>query len=173
MNIPGGMAGVWLIAACGFLATLIAIGLVFVPPPDTANVLNYEANLAGQSLLLFRHRLRAFYAVSPPALTSSSSAAASSGSSAAWHLRQDGFTGRIVVVERDPTLSRARRRFSPWAAFASSSARRSPCRWSSTASRFWKDVRPRASRSADHAPRAWFRQRGYLFLADARERDAR
>jgi amino acid transporter len=45
--------GVWLTAACGFLATLIAIGLVFVPPPDTANVLNYEANLAGQSLLLF------------------------------------------------------------------------------------------------------------------------
>jgi amino acid transporter len=52
MTIPGGMPGVWLIASCGFLATLIAIGLVFVPPPDTANVLNYEANLAGQSLLL-------------------------------------------------------------------------------------------------------------------------
>jgi hypothetical protein len=26
---------------------------VFVPPPDTQNVLNYEANLAGQALLLF------------------------------------------------------------------------------------------------------------------------
>jgi len=46
-------AGVWLTAACGFLATLIAIGLVFVPPPDTENVLNYEANLVGQSLVLF------------------------------------------------------------------------------------------------------------------------
>jgi amino acid transporter len=53
MNMPGGMAGVWLTAACGFLATAIAIALVFVPPPDTENVLNYEANLAGQSLLLF------------------------------------------------------------------------------------------------------------------------
>jgi len=53
MNIPGGMTAVVLIAACGFLATLIAIALVFVPPPDTENVLNYEANLAGQSLLLF------------------------------------------------------------------------------------------------------------------------
>ena len=52
MTLPGGLAGVWLIASCGFLATLIAIGLVFVPPPDTENVLNYEVNLAGQSLLL-------------------------------------------------------------------------------------------------------------------------
>jgi amino acid transporter len=50
---PIGMAGVWGIASCGFLATLIAIGLVFVPPPDTENILNYEANLIGQSLLLF------------------------------------------------------------------------------------------------------------------------
>ncbi len=55
-------AGVWLTAACGFLATLIAIGLVFVPPPDTENVLNYEANLAGQSVLLFVIGF-AFYAV--------------------------------------------------------------------------------------------------------------
>jgi amino acid transporter len=53
ISIPGGMAGVWLIALCGFAATLIATGLVFVPPPDTENVWNYEANLVGQSLLLF------------------------------------------------------------------------------------------------------------------------
>jgi amino acid transporter len=52
-TVPGGNAGALAIAACGFLATLIAIGLVFVPPPDTENILNYEANLAGQSLLLF------------------------------------------------------------------------------------------------------------------------
>jgi hypothetical protein len=32
---------------------MIAIALVFVPPPDTENVLSYEVNLAGQSLLLF------------------------------------------------------------------------------------------------------------------------
>ena len=51
-TIPGGLLGVWGIASCGFVATLVAIGLVFVPPPDTENMLNYEANLAGQSLLL-------------------------------------------------------------------------------------------------------------------------
>jgi amino acid transporter len=53
ITLPGGVAGVWLVAACGFLATFIAIGLVFVPPPDTENLLNYQTNLIGQSLLLF------------------------------------------------------------------------------------------------------------------------
>lgn len=53
INVPGGLPGVWVIASSGFLATLAAIALVFVPPPDTESVLNYEANLWGQSLLLF------------------------------------------------------------------------------------------------------------------------
>jgi len=53
ITMPGGRGGVWLIATCGFLATFIAVSLLFVPPPDTANVLNYEANLVGQALLLF------------------------------------------------------------------------------------------------------------------------
>jgi amino acid transporter len=53
ITMPGGIAGVCVIALCGFAATLIATGLVFVPPPDTENVLNYEANLVGQSALLF------------------------------------------------------------------------------------------------------------------------
>jgi hypothetical protein len=43
----------WLVAGCGFAATFISIALVFVPPPDTQNIFNYEANLAGQSILLF------------------------------------------------------------------------------------------------------------------------
>lgn len=63
MTTPGGLPAVWLIAGCGFLATLIAIALVFVPPPGTENILNYEANLAGQSLLLFVVGL-AFYLAS-------------------------------------------------------------------------------------------------------------
>jgi amino acid transporter len=61
ITLPGGLAGVWGIAGCGFLATLIAIALVFIPPPDTENILNYEANLVGQSVLLFAVGF-AFYA---------------------------------------------------------------------------------------------------------------
>jgi amino acid transporter len=53
MTMARGMAGVWLVAGCGFIATFVAIGLVFVPPPGTASVLSYQANLVGQALLLF------------------------------------------------------------------------------------------------------------------------
>jgi hypothetical protein len=53
MSIPGGTTGVILVAGCGFLATLIAIALVFVPPPGTASVLSYEISIAGQTALLF------------------------------------------------------------------------------------------------------------------------
>ena len=35
-----------------FAPFLGSIALVFVPPPDTVNVLNYEANLIGQSALV-------------------------------------------------------------------------------------------------------------------------
>jgi amino acid transporter len=39
-------------AAAGFSATLIAMILVFVPPPGTENVWNYEANLIGQTAVI-------------------------------------------------------------------------------------------------------------------------
>jgi len=39
-------------AVAGFLATLVSLALVFVPPAGTANVLNYEANLIGQALII-------------------------------------------------------------------------------------------------------------------------
>jgi glutamate:GABA antiporter len=52
ITLPGGTAGAWLIAGCGLMATLVAMGLVFVPPSGTANVLNYEVNLIGQAALL-------------------------------------------------------------------------------------------------------------------------
>jgi len=47
---PG--AGATIAAAAGFLATLISLALVFVPPAGTENVLNYEANLIGQAVLI-------------------------------------------------------------------------------------------------------------------------
>jgi glutamate:GABA antiporter len=53
ITVIRGWGMLWLVAVCGFAATLISIALVFVPPPDTENVLNYEANLGGQSLALF------------------------------------------------------------------------------------------------------------------------
>ena len=51
-RVPGGAPGLWLVATAGFLATATSIALVFVPPPDTVNVLNYEVNLIGQSALV-------------------------------------------------------------------------------------------------------------------------
>jgi glutamate:GABA antiporter len=52
LRVPGGTVGLWLIAGAGFVATAISVLLVFVPPAGTENVLNYEANLIGQSLLV-------------------------------------------------------------------------------------------------------------------------
>jgi glycine/D-amino acid oxidase-like deaminating enzyme len=77
------------------------------------------------------------------------------GSSVAWNLRQDGFTGRIVVVERDPTYSRAS------AFLAMGGIRQQFCtavtvQMVQHSLQVWKDF-----------ARAWFRQRGYLFLANA------
>ena len=53
MTLTRGMPGVWLGAGCGFIATVVAIGLVFVPPPGTESVFTYQANLIGQALVLF------------------------------------------------------------------------------------------------------------------------
>ena len=44
--------GAWVLAGCGLLATLIALGLIFIPPPGTASALNYEVNLVGQAAIL-------------------------------------------------------------------------------------------------------------------------
>ena len=45
---PGGTIA----AMAGFTATLVSLALVFVPPAGTENVLNYEANLVGQALVI-------------------------------------------------------------------------------------------------------------------------
>jgi FAD-dependent oxidoreductase domain-containing protein 1 len=87
------------------------------------------------------------------------------GSSVAWNLRHDGFTGRIVVVERDPTYARAS------AFLAMGGIRQQFCtavtvRMVQHSVAIWKDFDRRFATRA-HTPRAWFRQRGYLFLANA------
>ena len=87
------------------------------------------------------------------------------GSSAAWHLRQDGFTGRIVVIERDSTYRRAS------SFLAMGGIRQQFCtavtvQMVQFSVRLWK-VFDQQLGTPDARPRAWFRQRGYLFLADA------
>jgi glycine/D-amino acid oxidase-like deaminating enzyme len=87
------------------------------------------------------------------------------GSSAAWNLRQDGFTGHIIVVERDLSYSRAS------AFLAMGGIRQQFCtavtvQMVQHSVRLWKEFDQRLMNRRD-GPRAWFRQRGYLFLADA------
>jgi FAD-dependent oxidoreductase domain-containing protein 1 len=87
------------------------------------------------------------------------------GSSVAWNLRRDGFRGRIVIVERDPTFARAS------AFLAMGGIRQQFCtavtvRMVQHSVAIWKEFDQRFA-TPSYTPRAWFRQRGYLFLADA------
>jgi FAD-dependent oxidoreductase domain-containing protein 1 len=88
------------------------------------------------------------------------------GSSVAWHLRLEGFSGRIVVVERDPSYQRAS------AHRAMGGIRQQFCtpvtvQMVKYSTAIWKNFDSLCA-TTDYSPRAWFRQRGYLFLADAR-----
>ncbi len=87
------------------------------------------------------------------------------GSSVAWHLKAHGFTGSVVVVERDRAYGRAS------AFLAMGGIRQQFCsgvtvRMVQHSVAFWKQFDQRMG-TPDTPPRAWFRQRGYLFLADA------
>ncbi|MDQ6831209.1 MAG: FAD-binding oxidoreductase [Gemmatimonadota bacterium] len=86
------------------------------------------------------------------------------GSSIAYHLRRDGFTGRIVVAERDSTYARAssflamggvRQQFGSAANIA----------MAQYSIRFYREFDERMT-VGDYISRAWFRQRGYLFLVN-------
>ncbi len=61
--VPGGRVGLWSVAIGGFIATLVSLVLVFVPPAGTENVANYEANVILQSLAVLGVGF-ALYAVS-------------------------------------------------------------------------------------------------------------
>jgi len=87
------------------------------------------------------------------------------GSSAAWTLRQDGFTGRILIVERDPTYQRAS------SFLAMGGIRQQFCtpvtvQMVQFSVRLWQTFDQQLG-TPETRPRAWFRQRGYLFLANA------
>jgi glycine/D-amino acid oxidase-like deaminating enzyme len=87
------------------------------------------------------------------------------GSSAAWNLREDGFAGRILVVERDPSYARAS------AYLAMGGIRQQFCtavtvQMVQHSVGLWRQF-DEIFTSVSDRPRAWFRQRGYLFLADA------
>jgi amino acid transporter len=62
--LPGGRAAAWLVAGCGMAATVIAMGLLFIPPPGTENVLNYEVNLIGQTAALILVGMLFYWAAS-------------------------------------------------------------------------------------------------------------
>ena len=87
------------------------------------------------------------------------------GSSIGYHLRQDGFSGRVVIVERDDTYVRASSNL------AMGGVRQ---QFGSTVNiqlaqysiAFYRNFDERMS-VGGHTARAWFRQRGYLFLVDA------
>ncbi|MEP7116142.1 MAG: FAD-dependent oxidoreductase [Acidobacteriota bacterium] len=86
------------------------------------------------------------------------------GSSAAWRLRHDGFTGRIVVVERDDSYARASS-FLAMGGIRQQFGSAVCVQMVQHSVRVWREF-DRCMATPTHAPRAWFRQRGYLFLAD-------
>jgi len=86
------------------------------------------------------------------------------GSAAAWQLLCDGFTGRVVVVERDPTYARASS-FLAMGGIRQQFGSAVCVQMVQHSVRLWREFDDRL-RTPAHAPRAWFRQRGYLFLAD-------
>jgi len=92
------------------------------------------------------------------------------GGSIAYHLRRDGFGGRVLVVERDPSYARASSHLAMGGIrqqFGSALNVRM-VQWSLP---FWRAF-DATMRDAGFAPRANFRSRGYLFLADDGNADA-
>lgn len=87
------------------------------------------------------------------------------GSSIGYHLRRDGFTGRIVIVERDDTYARASSNLA-MGGIRQQFGSAVNIRLAQYSISFYREFDRRMS-VAGHTARAWFRQRGYLFLVDA------
>jgi FAD-dependent oxidoreductase domain-containing protein 1 len=87
------------------------------------------------------------------------------GSSIGYHLRQDGFTGRVVIVERDHTYARASSNLA-MGGIRQQFGSTVNIRLAQYSIAFYKEFDRRMS-VGGHTARSWFRQRGYLFLVDA------
>ena len=86
------------------------------------------------------------------------------GSSIAWHLRTGGFRAEVTVIERDPTYRRASSRLA-MGGIRQQFSSAANIRLAQHSVRFYERF-DTAMQVPGHQPRAWFRQRGYLFLAD-------
>ena len=86
------------------------------------------------------------------------------GSSIAWHLRTGGCRADVTVVERDPTYRRASSRLA-MGGIRQQFSSAANIRLARHSVRFYQRF-DAAMQVPGHRPRAWFRQRGYLFLAD-------
>ena len=86
------------------------------------------------------------------------------GSSIAWHLRTGGCRAEVTVVERDPTYRRASS-FLAMGGVRQQFSSAANIRLARHSVRFYQRF-DAAMQVPGHRPRAWFRQRGYLFLAD-------
>ncbi|MFL5608481.1 MAG: NAD(P)/FAD-dependent oxidoreductase [Gemmatimonadaceae bacterium] len=87
------------------------------------------------------------------------------GSSIALHLRQRLGDARIAVVERDPTYARASSRLATGGVRQQYDSRLNVAMARSSVAYYARF--DELAHAAGHRSRAWFRQRGYLFLADA------
>ena len=87
------------------------------------------------------------------------------GSSIAYHLRQDGFGGRIVIAERDDSYARASSNLA-MGGIRQQFGSTVNIKLAQYSIAFYRDFDTRMSVEG-HTARAWFRQRGYLFLVDA------
>jgi FAD-dependent oxidoreductase domain-containing protein 1 len=86
------------------------------------------------------------------------------GSSIGYHLRQDGFDGRVLIVERDETYARASSNLA-MGGIRQQFGSTVNIRLAQYSIEFYKDFDRRMS-VRGHVAGAWFRQRGYLFLVD-------
>ena len=87
------------------------------------------------------------------------------GSSVAYHLRRDGFTGRVVVVERDPSYARASSNLA-MGGIRQQFGSAVNIRMAQYSIAFYREFNARMSTPARPVD-ARFTQRGYLFLIDA------